>query len=112
MAPNLSQLVQALTEDEKGILRDLMGIDVDTWTTTESGIKQFEKQLADHRKAVAESPPATAKELKEWERRSEKCVSCGVSGRAAELFVTLKDSTTVCVQCLEHLQKQVRLGKR
>jgi len=112
MAPDLPRLIQALTEDEKQILRDSMGIDVDAWAVNERGVKKFESQLADYRKVVTESPPPTAEELKRWERQAKQCVSCGMIDKSAELYVTLKDSTTVCLECLEHLRRKVRLGGR
>ena len=111
MAPDLPRLIQALTEDEKQILRDSIGIDVDAWTVNERGAKSFESQLADYRRFVSESSPPTAEEVAQWERHAQQCVSCGRSDKSAEFYVTLKDSTTVCVECLEHLQSEVRRGR-
>ena len=112
-APNLSRLVEAMTADEVDTLRDLIGIDIVNWSVNETGVSDFERQVANHRKLVAESPkpklgPA---QLREWEQ-GMKCVSCSTVGGAADLYITLKDSTTVCIECLEYLLQQVRLGKR
>jgi uncharacterized membrane protein len=111
LQPNLPRLVQAMTPAEVETMRTAMGIDVVAWSVNESAVSQLERQLAEYRSYVADTPKEESAELRELEQRM-KCASCLASGRQAEMYVTLKESTTVCARCLEFLLKQVRLGKR
>ena len=109
--PNLHRLVQAMTPAEVEAMRTAMGIDVVAWTVDETAVSKFQRQLADYGTYVAETPKDDSVELRELDQKM-KCVSCLVSGPQGETYVTLKESTMVCVRCLEFLLSQVRLGKR
>ena len=110
-ARNFKRFVQALTDAEKETLRDHMGVDIVSWTVNELAASRFEHQIADYRQSVAGAPKPSAAELRQWEQ-TVKCVSCDVTGRASEFYVTFEDSTTVCIECLEELLKKVRRGER
>jgi len=102
MPEALRKIVGALDEEEKGVLRTSVGIDVDTWRIDMNALAKHKEQLASFRQ-FSESLAPDVSQAAAFDER--KCVGCGRQGKEAEFFVTFVHGTNVCMTCLDLLEE-------
>ena len=107
---HLRTLLTALDSEEKGILRSMMGIDVDVWRLDEAAFAGHEKTLRDYRerrKAIAAEVNARGESVETY-GETTKCSGCGNFGKEVDLFITLIHGTIICDRCLILLEQHAR----
>lgn len=104
----LRKIVAALDEEERGVLRSLIGIDVDTWRIDPVVFAEHKKRLTNFRdfsKSLQDHDSNTTP----FDER--KCVGCGKQGAEVYFFVTFVHGTNVCGACLDLLGRYAGDGQ-
>ncbi len=107
----LDQMLRNLTDSDKEKLRESIGVDVDRWIVDEAVILELERNVAEYRKALMERPEWKSDSKVPIEGSEFHCDFCDVSGIGAELYYTIADWKTVCIECIELLIERGRGGR-
>ena len=106
---HLRNLLLALDDEEKRILRESMGIDVHAWHLDEAAFANYRKIVDDYRAAMAAELEARSG-MRDF-GETQKCSGCGRFGKEqVELFLTLAHGTTICDKCFGLLERYARNG--
>jgi hypothetical protein len=105
----LQKLLRALDDEERRVVRETIGIDVDTWRVDERVFGEHKRRIEEYRELVAKqggtpSPEAVAT------YNERQCTGCGKRGSEVYFLVTLVHGTTMCERCLELLEGYAQEG--